>query len=178
METMWLPPLPPPALSHVVPSPGVGLQGWYRPLDFPHAGAEPAGVELALLELRVLWMVMSLPQAWKLVKNLPSSSLLGARSSKPVPSLLLASSASPHQIRLVIVFPLSHCPVAPLLLYQDCLLLLVFVLLPLRHIPIVSYTMGYLASCLLENTALKPLLECVPALALVTSCQSPGIGRH
>lgn len=36
----------------------------------------------------------------------------------------------------------------------------------------------HLRSHPLENTALKPLLECVPALALVISCQSPGIGRH
>lgn len=38
--------------------------------------------------------------------------------------------------------------------------------------------MGYLMSHPLGNNALKPFLGYVPALAFVTLCQSPAIGRH
>lgn len=38
--------------------------------------------------------------------------------------------------------------------------------------------MGFLRAHPLANTALKPPLECVPSFTLVTSCQSPGVGRR
>jgi len=78
METMQLPP-PSPSPDPCATGPRCGTAGMVQALGLPACRYGAWWLELALSGLRMLWMVMSLPQAWKLGENLSSSSLRGAR---------------------------------------------------------------------------------------------------